>query len=175
MTGPARLGSVPKLMAPIYEQVVSLTDDVCKKSLNSEYRDLARAMAAALCRKRPSPLASGQPRTWACGILYVLGRINFLGDPSFPPHMTTVELCAALQVGESTVHAKARAIENALGVESFDPRWTLPSMAERNPLVWMVEVNGLLVDLRHMSREVQEIAFENGLVPFIPADRQRRS
>ena len=174
MTGPARLGSVPKLMAPIYEQVVSLTDDVCKKSLNSEYRDLARAMAAALCRKRPSPLASGQPRTWACGILYVLGRINFLGDPSFPPHMTTVELCAALPVGESTVHAKARAIENALGVESFHPRWTLPSMAEKNPLVWMVEVNGLLVDLRDMPREVQEVAFENGLIPFIPADRQRR-
>jgi len=175
MTGPARLGSVPKLMAPTYEQVVSLTDGVCKKSLNSEYRDLARAMAAALCRKRPSPLASGQPRTWACGILYVLGRINFLGDPSFPPHMTTVELCGALQVGESTVHAKARAIENALGVESFDPRWTLPSMAEKNPLVWIMEVNGLLVDLRDMSREVQEIAFENGLIPFIPADRQGRS
>ena len=174
MTGPARLGSVPKLMAPIYEQVVSLTDDVCKMQLDFEYRDLARAMAAALCRKRPSPLASGQPRTWACGILYVLGRINFLGDPSFPPHITTVELCAALQVGESTVHAKARAIENALGVD-FDPRWTLPSMAEKNPLVWMVEVNGLLVDLRGTSREVQEIAFENGLIPFIPADRQRRS
>ena len=174
MAGPARLGSVPKLMAPIYEQVVSLTDDVCTRRLNSDYRDLARAIAAALCRKRPSPLTSGQPRTWACGIVYVLGRINFLGDPSFPPHMTTLELCAAFQVGESTVHAKARAIENALGVESFHPRWTLPSMAEKNPLVWMVEVNGLLVDLRDMPREVQEVAFENGLIPFIPADRQRR-
>ena len=54
--------------------------------------------------------------------------------------------------GESTVHAKARAIENALGIASFDPRWTLPSMAEKNPLVWMVEVDGLLVDLRGMSR-----------------------
>src|SRR6266436_1860264 len=102
MAGPARLGSIPKLMAPIYEKVVGLTDDVCKRQLNSEYRDLARAMAAALCRKRPSPLRSGQPRTWACSIVYVLG------DPSFPPHMTTAELCAEFQVGESTVHAKAR-------------------------------------------------------------------
>jgi Domain of unknown function (DUF6398) len=43
-----------------------------------------------------------QPRTWACGgIVYVLGRINFLADPSFPPHMTTAELCAAFQVGET--------------------------------------------------------------------------
>jgi len=175
MAGPSRLNSVPKPLVPIYEKVVGLTDDVCKRQLNSEYRDLARAMAAALCRKRPSPLASGQPRTWACGIVYVLGRINFLGDPSFPPHMTTAQLCAAFRVGESTVHAKARVIENALGIGSFDPRWTLPSLAERNPLVWMAEVNGLLVDLRDTPREVQEIAFDEGLIPYIPADRQSRS
>jgi hypothetical protein len=78
----ARSNSVPKLMLPVYEKIVGLTDDVYDRHLNSEYRALARAMTGALCRKRPSPLASGQPRTWACGILYVRGRINFLGDPS---------------------------------------------------------------------------------------------
>jgi hypothetical protein len=85
----------------------------------AEFRvpDGARAMAAALCRKRPSPLASGQPRTWACGIVYVLGRINFLDDPSFAPHMTTAQLCAGFGVGESTVHAKARVIEKAVGTK----------------------------------------------------------
>jgi uncharacterized protein DUF6398 len=88
MALPARSNSVPKLMLPVYEKIVGLTDDVCDRHLNSEYRALARVMTGALCRKRPSPLASGQPRTWACGILYALGRINFLGDPSFSPHMT---------------------------------------------------------------------------------------
>jgi Domain of unknown function (DUF6398) len=89
MTVPARSNSVPKMMLPVYQKIVGLTDDVCDKHLNSEYRDLARAMTGVLCRKRPSPVASGQPRTWACGIVYVLGRINFLGDKSFSPHMTT--------------------------------------------------------------------------------------
>jgi hypothetical protein len=41
-----------------------------------------------------------------------------------------------------------------------------------NPLVWMAEINGLLVDLRDMPREVQEIAFEKGMIPYIPADRE---
>ena len=113
MTVTASSNSVPKMMLPVYRKIVGLTDDVCDKHLNSEYRDLARAMTAVLCRKRPSPVASGQPRTWACGIVYVLGRINFLDDKSFSPHMTTAELCAAFDVGESTVHAKARAIEKA--------------------------------------------------------------
>jgi hypothetical protein len=61
---------------------------------------------AALCRKRPSPLVSGQPRTWACGIVYVLGQINFLTHPSTQPFMTTADLCARFGVGQSTASAK---------------------------------------------------------------------
>ena len=55
-----RSNSIPKGMLAIYEKIVGLTDDICDGQLNSEYRDLARAMTGALCRKRPSPLTSGQ-------------------------------------------------------------------------------------------------------------------
>lgn len=175
ITGPTRSNAIPKGMLRVYERIVGLTDDVCDKQLTSEYRNLARAMTGVLCRKRPSPLTSGQPRTWAGGIVYVLGRANFLGDRSFPPHMTTADLCAAFGVGESTLHAKARVIEKTLRVRMFDPKWTLPSLVGSNPIVWMAEVNGLLVDLRTMPREVQEVAFAKGIIPFIPADRQGRS
>lgn len=37
------------------------------------------------------------------------------------------------------------------------------------------EVNGLLVDLRDMPRKIQEIAFEDGLIPYIRADRKSQS
>jgi hypothetical protein len=130
MTGPAHSNSVPKSMLLVYGKIVGLTDDVCDKHLNYEYRDLARAMTGALCRKRPSPLSSGQPRSWACGVVYVLGRINFLSDPSTSPHMTNAELCAAFEVSGSTVHAKARTIEKALGTRPW--RWRFgPSSNER--------------------------------------------
>jgi Domain of unknown function (DUF6398) len=175
MTPTAHLHSIPKAMLPVYEKIVGIADAVCDRHLNAEYRDLAHTMTAALCRKRPSPLASGQPQSWACGILYVLGRINFLDDKSFSPHMKTADLCAAFEVSESTVHAKARAIEKALGTEACDPRWTLPSLVAKNPLVWLAQVNGLMVDLRNMPREVQEIAFAKGLIPYIPADRNDRA
>lgn len=75
-----RSTSIPKTMQGTYDAVVALTDTFCRENLNDEYRDLARAMTAALCRKRPTPLASGQPRTWACGIMYALGQLNFLSD-----------------------------------------------------------------------------------------------
>ena len=164
--------SVPKSMQATYDAVVTLTDEFCRDHLNDEYCELARSMAAALCRKRPSPVASGQPRTWACAVIYVLGQINFLSDRSTQPYMTLAEVCAAFGVGQSTASAKARVISQALGARRLDPTWWLPSLAEKNPLVWMAEVNGILVDLRHMPREVQEIAFEKGMIPYIPADRE---
>jgi hypothetical protein len=65
--------------------VVTLTDAFCCDYLTDEYRDLTRAMAASLSRKRPSPLASGQPGTRACGIIHALGRLNFLSDKVTQP------------------------------------------------------------------------------------------
>jgi len=95
-------------MQATYEAITSLTDAFCREHLNEDYRVLAQRMTAALCRKRPGQLASGQPRTWACGIIYVLGQINFLTDPSTQPFMTTADLCARFGVGQSTASAKAR-------------------------------------------------------------------
>jgi len=157
-------------MLSVYNAIVGLTDAVCDEHLDAEYKELSRGMAAALCRKRPSPLASGKPQGWACGIVQIVGRVNFVGDPSFPPYMKTAELAAAFGVSEGTMHAKARSIENALHVHALDPRWTVPSQRERNPLTWMVEIDGLIVDLRTVPRDVQEQALDAGLIPFIPAD-----
>jgi tRNA uridine 5-carbamoylmethylation protein Kti12 len=75
-----RSKSVRKNMQTRYDQIVALTDEFCHRHLNDEYRDLAQSMAAALCRKRPIPVASGQVRSWACGIIYALGQVNFLSD-----------------------------------------------------------------------------------------------
>jgi hypothetical protein len=167
--------STPKSMRSTYDAITTLTDSFCREHLSEEYLVLAQRMAAALCRKRPSPLASGQPRTWACGIVYVLGQINFLTDPSTQPFMTTADLCAGFGVGQSTASAKSRIISEALDTSRLNPEWSLPSLLLKNPLVWMVEVNGFLVDLRQMPREVQQIAFDKGFIPYIPADRKKGS
>ncbi len=139
--------SVPRAVQPTYDAIVALTDLFCRDHLGDEYRDLARAMTAALCRKRRSPLTSGQPRTWSCGIIYVLGQLNFLSDKASQPTMTMADVCAAFGVGQSTASAKARVISDTLRTHRMDRRWTLRSLIDRNPLVWMAEVNGFLNDL----------------------------
>lgn len=86
------------------------------------------------------------------------------------PHMTTADLCAAFGVGQSTASAKARIIFAMLRTHRLDPRWSLQRLLDGNPLVWMAEINGIIVDLRQMPREIQEIAFHRGMIPYIPAD-----
>lgn len=48
--------SVPAKMQAVYDEIIALTDAVCRQHLDEEYAQLARLMTAALARKRPSPL-----------------------------------------------------------------------------------------------------------------------
>lgn len=170
----AKSTTVPKALKPAYDAVTAITDRFCAEHLDEEYAEYARYAAAALCRKRPSPLASGQPRTWACGILYALGHVNFLSDPSFKPYITLGEMCDRMGVGRSTGAAKSKVVAEALGMRRLSIDWTLPSRMADNPLVWFLEVNGLPVDIRHMPIEVQRIAFEKGLIPYVWGEREDR-
>lgn len=79
---------VPIALQGQYGAITALTDQFCEAHLNTEYRDLCRRMVAKLCRKRPSPLATGNPNTWACGVVYTAGRVNFLFDKGQTPTMT---------------------------------------------------------------------------------------
>ena len=160
--------SVPAKMRPIYESIISLTDEFCKQHLNEEYARLCRKMAATLSRKRPSPLTQGKGEIWACGIVYAIGRINFLFDKTQTPHLRADELCSIMGVSQSTASAKSSKIMDTLDIMQMDPEWWLPSRLDKNPIVWMVEINGYLVDLRRAPREIQEQAYRLGIIPYIP-------
>jgi hypothetical protein len=153
--------------------IIGLIDQFCKEHLNEEYAVLCRKLAEKLGRKRPSPLLSGKLATWASGIVRTIGWVNFLGDPSQTPHMKMTDIDEGFGVSQASGSAKSKAIRDLLKLRPFDPNWTLPSRLDDNPMVWMLQVNGFMVDVRHAPREVQEFAFKKGLIPYIPADRQQ--
>jgi hypothetical protein len=162
---------VPANMQALFDGIVALTDDFSRHCLNDEYAQLARYATAALCRKRPSPLVKGYANSWACGIVYALGFVNFLFDKSQKPYISASDLCENFNVGKSTGSAKAKEVRDLLGMMQLDPHWCLPSKLDANPMAWLIQVNGLLVDARHVSREIQEIAYEKGLIPYIPTSK----
>lgn len=155
----------------VLQNVVEIVNDFCGQHLNDDYAQLCGQLAEKLSRKRPSPLLRGQPKSWACGIIRTIGLVNFLEDPASEPYMRLTAIDKKLGVGQSTGQGKSMEIRKMLKIQQFDVDWTLTSRMSDNPLVWMLEVDGFLMDMRNAPRDLQERAFEQGLIPFIPADQ----
>jgi hypothetical protein len=153
---------------PAFEEIAELVATFCREHLNEEYAELCRRPVEKLARKRSSPLASGKPTTWACGIVRAVGWVNDLDDRSRAPHMKPTAIDKAFGVGESTGQGKSAAIRKLLKIRPTDPAWTLRSRMDQNPMAWMVQVNGFILDARYVKREFQEEAFRKGLIPYIP-------
>jgi hypothetical protein len=169
MSEPAQAPKVPAALRPVFDEIVSITDTFCQQHLDAEYAELCVKLAAKLARKRPSPLARGDRRIWAAGILYAIGRVNFLADPAQKPHLRTDELADLLGVKQATMANKGRLIMDTVHIGLMDPEFSRRDMLDRNPMVWLLEVDGLIVDARQLPEALQVEAWRRGLIPYVPA------
>lgn len=169
-----------KMNAPIPEKIIQKRDEIialltpiCKERLNQDYLDYATEIAEIMAENREdAPLSRGQAKSWAAAIVYALGQVNFLSDPADEPYMRLDELCKLFGVSQQTASTKAKTIREGLGLYQFHPEWTISNLMEDNPLIWMFTIDGMPMDIRTAPREIQVIAYEQGLIPYIPADRQ---
>ena len=152
------------------DRIAELTDAFCLRYLDEEYRELCEDMIAELV-DMDMPLEKGKPAGWAGGIVHAVGYVNFLQDPSQIPHMTSAQIAEGFGVSQQTMQTKSKIIRDELDLIQCDPDWCLPSLLQDNPLVWMVSVDGFIMDIRQAPREVQEEAYQLGLIPYVPADQ----
>lgn len=162
---------IPKAMAAKFAAITTLTDAFCAKHLDDEYRRMIHRVVGALARKRPSPLSTGKESVWAAAAVHAVGRVNFLDDPSQDPHCKPKVIYTFFGIAESTGQNKSKAIRDALKMGQFSHQWILPSRLADNPVVWILQVDGLMIDIRTAPLELQRLAYEKGLIPFIPAEQ----
>lgn len=162
MADPVR---IPTAIRERAQAITDITDRACHEHLDEEYRQIARRLVGRLARKRPSPLARGDARIWAAAVIYAAGQINFLFDPTQTPHLTAKQLAEWFGVVQTTMASKAGLINRALNIGIFEPELTRIAMLEQHPMAWIVEVDGLLVDARMLSAELQDEARRLGLIP----------
>jgi len=124
---------LPRQIGERLGEILRITDSFCDQHLDAEYKALCRDMAAALCVEG-FPLTSGKAAGWAAGIVYSVGWINFIGDPSQPHHMRAEDMAPALGVSPATLMNRARDIREGLGLVRMDPRWSTKGMLEQNPI-----------------------------------------
>jgi hypothetical protein len=165
--------NVPKAMSARYMEIAEIIEKFCEEKLNAEYKDICLQALAKLCSKRPSPLESGRANTWACGIVYAIGANNFIFDKSQPINMTAGDISGWFGIAKSTAGNKSAEITNLLNLSYFNTEFQLKTQIDNNPAIWLLRVNGIIADIREMPREAQEEAFRKGLIPYIPADREK--
>lgn len=160
---------IPASVRPYAEGVIAVTDALCFEHLDAVYADLCRRLVGKLARKRPSPLIRGDLKIWAAGVLYCLGQVNFIFDPSQSPHATADELSAWLGVKKTTMANKARLIRESAGVSDFNAEFLRPEVVESVGLAWLIQVDGIVMDARHLPVHLQIEAFNKGLIPYVPS------
>jgi hypothetical protein len=147
------------------EEIATLTDHLCSEHLDAEYGALCRKMIDKLARKRPSPLVRGRGSIWAGAVLYAVGSVNFLFDPQQRPHLSASQLSTLTGVPQSTLANKARIIRELLRIVPLQPEFCRRELLADNPLAWLIQVNGVIVDVRTMPPAIQEEARRKGLIP----------
>jgi hypothetical protein len=159
---------IPENMHDKFNSLRLETDKFSDQFLNEEYKGKIHSAIAALCRKRPSPLENGKDKAWAAGVVYAVGAVNFLFDKTQSPHCKATDISEFFEVGKTTAQAKSKEISDLLGMYQLAPEWTLPSLIDSNPNVWMVKIDGFIMDIRDCPINIQEEAFKKGIIPYVP-------
>lgn len=155
-----------------YEAVKALIHTVCTEHLNDEYYDMSLKLLDEFIQYYPDRLERGQAKSWAAALVYTIGRVNFLFDPSHQPHLTASDLCEKFSISQGTASSKSTELFKLFDLMQFHPEWTLPSLVDGNPFIWMgMMEDGMIIDFRTAPRDVQVQAYEAGTIPYIPADK----
>ena len=116
-----RSQTVPDPRRPVVETIVERADAFCAAHLDKERAALCREVAAALARKRPSPIERGRPEIRAAGVISALAFVNFWYDRTQTPHTSHAQLCEFFGAPSSTVTAKSKRIRTLFKLYQFDP------------------------------------------------------
>jgi hypothetical protein len=169
------LPKVPNAVNDTFMNIVRIIKSFCDDKLNNEYYELSVKLAAKIARKKPSPLLFGKINTWAAGIIHAIGMVNCVFDKSITPNIQFQDIEKHFDLSSSTISSKSKSIRDMCKIYQLDPEWSLPSRIDKNPLVWLVKVNGFIIDIRNAPLELQLEALNAGVIPYIPEKKNKNS
>lgn len=149
-------------------QLVNMTAEFCEKYLDDEYAELCEKLIRKMSRKRNVPYLSGRMDIWAAGILYALGRINFVFEPGDGPFTTRDELCAFFGTNKSTTSQRATKIMDMFKLTYWDDDFSTETNLENNPFSDLIMVDGLILSREMLLKKIMEDGF--GDLKLLEAD-----
>lgn len=168
---PARLSytnvdMVPQKSLYRFEELYDMLDQFGEKVSGMEFAFACMDLMVSLCVQYPDEICRGNAKGWAAGIVHALGIVNFLNDKSLETHVPVSDMYGFFGASNSTMLSRSKFIRDEFGMFPMDPLWSMPSVMLENPLLWTVEIDGIMVDLSQKSEEEQKKAVAKGLIPM---------
>jgi hypothetical protein len=91
--------------------------------------------------------------------------VHLSRQPQQRPHLSASQLSTLAGAPQSTLANKARIIRDLLRIVPLQPEFCRRELLADNPLAWLIQVNGVIVDARTMPPAIQEEARHKGLIP----------
>ncbi len=156
---------VPEDLQERFREIAAIADRFCEERLDAEYREVCRRILACYCQPGTN-VGRGKAESWAAGVVYEAGHVNFLTDDSFEPCCKSEEIAKGCGVSVGTMHNKGKDIREGLALMRFDPAFTVRSRLMDNPLAWMMELpNGMVISLQDMPEDLRGKLDAAGLLP----------
>jgi uncharacterized protein DUF6398 len=160
---------VPVALQPAFAEITAITGRFCAEHLDEEYARLCVKLAAKLARSdrlRCNAVTGGNGRP---GSSTSSGGSTSWQTRRSGRHLRSDELADLLGVKQATMANKGRLIMDMLGIGLLDPEYSRSDMLDQNLMVWMIQVNDLIVDAPLAARSLQVEASRRGLIPYVPA------
>jgi hypothetical protein len=82
--------------------------------------------------------------------------VNVLCASLQNPHSAASQIWESVDLRSRTTQVTSAQICDLLGLSPMNPNWSILPMNDKKPLIWMREVNRLIIDMRQALREMQE-------------------
>jgi hypothetical protein len=148
----------------VAQALIQMTGEFCAQHLDCEYERLCKQLILKMKRKRQPPFLGGRLNTWAAGVIYALGQINFLFDHDTQPYVSPDQIAEHFGVSKRTVGQKAKQIRDMFSLSYWHPEFSTQEVLASNPCKNMVVIDGFIVPVEMLEPEVREELRRRGVV-----------
>ncbi|MEM9935626.1 MAG: DUF6398 domain-containing protein [Bacteroidota bacterium] len=143
-------------------------ESFCVQHQLEELTPIATHATYLLCRTGSHILDQEAYVYWACGIMMNLLKVNGLFSRAGARTFTPKQVATLFQLSAAQGTKSANKVKSLLRMRSFDPEWQMKGRQLSSPNAWMIWFDGKLVDARKLSTDMQQKAYRQGLIPFLP-------
>ena len=140
------------------KDLLELTGTFCAQKLNDEYFELCERLIKKMGRKRDVPFKRGRLEIWAAAVIHTIGSINFLGDKSFEPYLSSREIHDHFGTKSTTVSNKAGTIKDMFDLWYYNPEFSTDHMQRNNPFNDLVMVDDMIWPIDSLPEDMRRIA-----------------